>query len=185
MNDHRLVLYPGNIDVTLNRQSLIQALRGIGLAGEEHAWQGELHYLPGERFLEMITFLGCSPHIHLAPPEDDSLGSEYCHIGLSGFGDQPRFFGGDNVRTPPCPYCKQPLQDWREALADTDNFHCGQCGEKLSLAELNWRRSAAYASCALQIWGVHDGEAVPAEALLTMLQQLSGSKWGYFYRQSR
>ena len=185
MKDHRLVLYPSNVDASVSKQSLIQVLSDTGLTGEQHAWQGEQHFLPGEHFLERITFLGCSPHIHLAPPEDDSLGSEYCHIGVSECGEQVQFLGGDNVRTPTCPFCKQPLQNWRDAIADTDNFHCGQCGEKVRLSELNWRRSAAYAPCSVQIWGVHDGEAVPAEALLTALKQLSGCKWGYFYRQSR
>ena len=184
MSDHRLVLYPTDIEVAVDKDSLLQVLHDTGLVGDDHDWQGEKHFLPGERFLEQVIFLGCSPYINLAPPQDDAQGSEYCHIGLPGNCDTAEFIGGDNVRTPRCPFCKQPLENWRDGVASKDNFHCQQCGEKLSLAELNWRRSAAYARCSVHIWGVHDGEAVPSELLMTALSKLTGCKWAYFYRQS-
>lgn len=184
VSDHRLVLYPTDIELAVNRQSLLQVLHETGLLGDEHDWQGEKHFLPGERFLEQVIFLGCSPYINLAPPESDAQGSEYCHIGLAMDCSSPQFLGGDNVRTPRCPLCKEPLENWRDGLEDDSIFQCQQCGEKLLLSELNWRRSAAYARCSVQIWGVHDGEAVPSELLMTALAKLTGCKWAYFYRQS-
>lgn len=185
MQDHRLVLYPLDSTVTVDGKRLTQLLTESGLIGEEHDWQGEAHFLPGAHFLEQVVFLGCSPFINLAPPGDDKQGSEYCHIALPSVTQPPAFLGGDNVRTPSCPHCKQAIENWRDGLAASEDFTCQACGEAISLPDINWRRSAAFARCSVQIWGIHDGEAVPSDLLMKLLAELAGSEWGYFYRQSR
>jgi len=184
MQDHRLVLYPLDSSLKPDLQGLQQALLETGLIGERHDWQGQQHFLPGEHFLERVTFLGCSPFINLAPPENDAQGSEYCHIQLANVKEQAEFLGGGNVRVPRCPHCKQALDNWQAGLAEPESFSCGYCGENVPLSSVNWRRSAAFACCSVHIWGIHDGEAVPSERLMTVLKEATGSDWGYFYWQS-
>lgn len=185
MQHHCLVLYPLDPATQVDAPLLQEALAATGLTGEAHDWQGEQHFLPGEAFLERVTFLGCSPFIHLLPPGDDALGNEYCHIAIPDRGNGLRFLGGDNVRTPACPHCKQPLQDWREGLADSEAFSCVHCAGPAPLPALNWRRSAAFARCSVHIYGIHDGEALPSERLMADLAAATGDEWGYFYSQSR
>jgi hypothetical protein len=185
MQHHCLVLYPLDHATRVDPQQLQQALAATGLTGELHDWQGEQHFLAGEHFLERVTFLGCSPFIHLVPPENDAQGSDYCHIVVKAQGNELAFLGGDNVRTPRCPHCRQTLDDWQQGLEHSEVFSCSHCGKPAPLSSLNWRRSAAFARSSVWIYGIHDGEAVPSERLMTDLVAATGCAWGYFYSQSR
>lgn len=181
MQDNRLVLTPCDTGASLPAQGeLLRLLRELGLAGEQFEWQGEQHCLPGERFLDLISFLGCSPLINIEPTTD---GSEFCHIVVARF-DSPRFLAGKNTRQPRCPACKQGMPVWRDWVDTPLTAHrCPLCGAELQLAGLNWRRSAAVACAAISIYGVHDSEAVPTELLLTALERHTGQRWTYFYQQ--
>ena len=46
---------------------------------------------------------------------------------------------------------------------------------------MNWRKSAGFARQFIEIFNVYPNEAVPADALLSALQQASGVTWKYFY----
>jgi hypothetical protein len=183
MQQNLLVLTPRDAQAKLpDVNDILAALQDIKLVGQGFAWHDEWHYLPGERFLELITFLGCSPAINIEPSGDDS---EFCHVAIVR-DEKPRVFYADNARTPRCLLCKQELTDWRDWCDSPKGEHvCPHCGGSVQLDALNWRRTVAIAQGAIIIHGVHDSEAVPAEPLLLALEKATGTRWTYGYQQYR
>ncbi|MGD8514698.1 MAG: hypothetical protein PVF52_03720 [Granulosicoccaceae bacterium] len=183
MQDNCLVITPCDPQASLPAvDDMLALLRDIGLAADGFDWHGAQHYLPGERFLDLITFLGCSPSINIEPSGD---GSEFCHIAIARY-DTPQVFAADNARTPRCLHCKQELPNWRDwQYSPLVEYACPHCGEPLRLDRLNWRRTVAIARGALYIYGVHDSEAVPSELLLLALEKHTGKRWAYCYQQHK
>jgi len=193
--DNRLVLYPRAIGARVDLATLLTVLRNNGLiAGELPAESvngitGQ--YFIGERFFDHVSFLGCSPHLNLAPSENgDDSGDEFCHIGIES-GDSVKFLGGDNVRAPQCPQCKAVDEDWQAVMPrwqkapEVFTRQCQQCGATKPLQMFNWRRTAGFAAVSIHIWGVHQSEAVPNDGLLMELEALTRCPWEYFYRISQ
>lgn len=181
MQDNRLVLYPRDAGYVLPADCDLPAvLRQLGLAGETLHWQGELHYRAGERFLDLVSFLGCSPAINIEPTEGDG---EFCHIAVASY-DAPQLLAGSNTRVPRCPACKGELTGWHAwKPAPIQEHACPHCDATLRLVDLNWRRTAAVACVAVYIYGVHDSEAVPSDLLMTALSESTGQRWAYYYQQ--
>ena len=67
MNTSKLIFFPDSIDKTINNQALLQILINSQFITENK--QNNNQYLPGDNFLSLITFLGCSPNINLIPVE--------------------------------------------------------------------------------------------------------------------
>ncbi|MEW7978586.1 MAG: hypothetical protein AB2813_01950, partial [Candidatus Sedimenticola endophacoides] len=67
-------------------------------------------YLAGPRFMHLITFMGCSPFLRLAPEHDQDR--SFCHLRLSGDGQTLRFRSGRNTRPPHCPLCRTRIEQW-------------------------------------------------------------------------
>lgn len=166
---------------------MIQALEEVGFIAESIDFQGEMHYRPGHEFLELMTFLGCSPVVSLGEP--GLTGDDFCHIALLSEQAEPYFLHGKNIKPPRCPHCRQTENDWQSLIQKwTDNkkhpFTCPHCGQQSDITELKWRQSAGFLRSGIAVWGIYEGEAVPAEQLLNILQQQSGCPWKYFYLQS-
>jgi len=190
--DNRLVLYPRAIGARVSLPALLKTLLEIGLIGDQipparvNGMDG--HYLTGSRFFEHISFVGCSPNLKLEPPEEGEQDiTEFCHIGLD-CGDEVRFLGGDNVRSPQCTQCKTVVDDWQASMPrwrkapEVFTHQCSKCGATKPLQMFNWRRTAGFAAVSIHIWGVHQSEAVPNSALLSTLEALTRCPWEYFYR---
>lgn len=186
--DNRLILYPRAIGARSSLPALLEVLQNVGLIADElapesvNAMKG--HHLVGERFFEHVSFLGCSPHLKLEPSEN---GDEFCHVSVS-CDDKVNFFYGDNVRAPQCPQCKAVENDWSALVPrwkkapEVFTYQCAECGATKPLHMLNWRRSAGFAAVSVQIWGIHQSEAVPNDGLLNALEALTYCPWEYFYR---
>jgi hypothetical protein len=162
-------------------EAVLDLLRDVGLAGA--ALDPARHtFRAGERFLELISFMGCSPHIELDPP---APGSEaFCHIALVGPSREPVLFHGTNTAPPRCPECGARITDWRQRLGGpTDTLTCVRCGMRLTPAELNWRRSGGLARVAVEVRNVFPNEAVPVPELMQRLERETGREWTYFYVQ--
>lgn len=160
--------------------SLEERLRSIGLIGDRYRNQQQV-FLTGERFLQLITFLGCSPFLRLQPAGDDD--DRFCHIRFLGPFTQPRLMHGRNTRPPRCPHCGQRIEQWRAGLDGGAGYiDCEHCGEKPLISELDWRRNAGLGRFFVQITEVFPGEAVPLPALLEALHETDDS-WDYFYIQ--
>jgi hypothetical protein len=189
MSAGKLILYPQSaLAPPPSQRALTSAMAEIGLIGEmlESLPERE-RFLAGERFLQLISFLGCSPHIELAPPSEG--GDDFCFLDLLGPWARPRLFRGRNTRPPGCPSCGcrrdghhlqlQPGAELPEAL----RWQCVQCGAAHHPGQWNWRQQGGAARIALSINGIFPSEALPGDELLARLKALDGKPWSYCYIQ--
>jgi hypothetical protein len=190
---YKLILLPTDpLCPPLDCEQLAADLQAIKLIGEPVALDGGVFYPTGEQFLQLISFLGCSPTIELEPPTDpaaksaDSAAGKFCHVFLHC--STALTLRADSQCPPPrCPGCRQPATDWKAALtawqqnpAQTD-WSCDQCGYNGRLTELSFRKAAGFGHTFIEIRGIYPSEAVPTDALLTNLQRLSGGPWKTIY----
>jgi len=182
MQAPRLIFHPRQVDTFVELQLLVASLKAIGLLGEARESKDDASYYAGEQFLELLTFLGCSPVIALSPEE----GERYCYVDIETF-DAPQLLYGKQPFQPRCRHCRAPIPDWREQLGPqfdvaTATVHCPQCGEETVLPRLNWKHSAGIGRQMIIIHNIYLHEAVPGEKLLQTLDALSpASNWEYFY----
>lgn len=193
MGIHKLLLHPADPwHEPVVTQTLLDRLGAIGLVGQAFSLEGRRHYYAGERFLELIVFLGCSPQVTLKPPDDagepgtGSWARGFCHVTFRESGEAD-FVAGSGVLVPRCPRCRRREEAWREAVDEwgcdkvSYRWRCGGCGLQARLHELDWRQSAGFGRFFVEIWGIHNAEAVPAEPLLVALHEATGGAWRYFY----
>ncbi len=166
---------PGPVPETA---SLEARLREAGFIGAPLG--GEINgFLTGERFLQRVSFLGCSPFLRLEPPADGS--DRFCHVRFLGPYPAIRLLHGTNTRPPPCPGCGQRIGNWHEALAATGGeIDCPHCGRHATLTELDWQRNAGAGRFFVEVREVFPGEAVPLPGLMELLRGAGGA-WDYFY----
>ena len=185
MAENILILAPASFDTTPpDHDALRNALHQRRFIAQTLSMNGETHYLPGEEFMMLITFLGCSPMIMTGAEENN--GEQFCHIAIEGPWDRPEFIAGDNVKSPRCPHCGHRYDDWQALIrlwhADPDaKTACAGCGEAISASQLRWRKCAGFGRFFIKVWGIFESEAVPSPNLLTLLREFSGLEWQHFY----
>jgi len=192
MKEYKLILHPKDPRAEPPAtEPLTTRLAAWGLTGNPFAFRGREHYLVGEQFMQLITFLGCSPAVAFEPPADGSErdGADFCHLELRGPFPTTRFLGEGGVKRPRCPRCRGWIDDWEHALSrwregETHLHPCPRCGEAIDPTTFKWRHSAGFGRLAIAIWGVFEGEAVPSETLLRLLRESSGGEWDYFYSRA-
>ena len=195
MAAHKLILLPSDPDCpAVSTERLATELQAIGLIGPPRQLHNDSFYPTGEHFLQLITFLGCSPMIELEPPSDpvrlasDSASGKFCHVFLSS-SETLRFRADPRTPAPRCPACRAPLSDWPSRLQawQTDpvnnGWHCQQCGHKGKITTLGFRKSAGFGHSFVEIRGIYPSEAVPGEALLNTLKSITGGNWSTLYLQ--
>ncbi len=185
-DENILHLTPSDYDsIPTDLPQLINALQEAALIGEAFDFGGTLHYRPGEEFINLITFLGCSPVISLGEP--GKTGEEFCHIGFEGPLSQPQFIAGDNIKIPRCPHCGHRFEPWQPLIEDwtkhlsTQQWACPECGNTVQAPKLRWRKCAGFGRFFIKIWGIFESEAVPNPNLLSLLEKQTGSPWQHFY----
>ena len=161
-----------------------QVLLQLGLIGKAWGDNAQHRYLIGERFLQLVTFLGCAPAIELEPPANGN--SEFCHVGISDIYPAPRFMADTRGVLPRCPHCRKRYADWQFAIQcwQTDPVYrtqCPACQRSLSPMELDWCQSAGFGHFFISIYNIYPREAIPTEALLLALSKLTDQLWDYFY----
>jgi hypothetical protein len=166
-------------------QTLVIALRTLGLIAAPFELHGRIHYRAGERFLELISFLGCMPFLVLDPAEGLAGQSHaFCHVAVPAPRPAPTLRTSGGTRAPPCPACAARPASWRAWLGkevDDRRLTCPDCRQSFAPSALRWRRTAAYARTWIEVWGVYPSEAVPAKRLLTTLGTVMGTTWDYAY----
>ncbi len=189
MSTNLLILHPKLPDaLPKDLDSLIAMLQALEFIDATLTYQGNIHYRPGEEFLSLMTFLGCSPVVALGEP--GLTGEDFCHVAFEGPAEQTQFIGGKNVKPPRCPKCGYRFTDWPERVSawesdrENDRLGCPECGSELSLTTLKWRQCAGFGRFFIKVWGIFEGEAVPSDRLLDALQQHTGTAWSYFYYQT-
>lgn len=193
MAAHKMILLPADPGCApVEVEALAARLQAIDLIGAAQAIGAQHFYPTGEHFLQLVTFLGCSPNIELEPPADPdaletaSQAGSFCHVFLDS-GPRLRFRGDGRCPAPRCPACRQPLADWPMQLARwqetpaQDRWHCTHCHADGALETLGFRKCAGFARSFVEIRGIYPSEAVPGDALLQALQGLTGCPWNTIY----
>ena len=193
MSAPKLLMHPANpaaAAVTENR--LAQELQAIGLIGEPVSLETAVFYPVGDQFLQLVTFLGCSPAIQLDPPRDRqeleaaSAAGRFCHVFITS-GEQLQFRGDSQTRTPRCPRCRAPEPNWKARLhawqeeKHGPDWSCQSCGYSGRLSDLVFSKTAGFGRTFLEIRGIYPSEAVPGQALLDTLAALTGEQWTTIY----
>lgn len=173
-----LVLHPADPLAAPEPRGVVAALAQLGLVAARPAPDG--WHAPGPAFMELITFLGCSPTLATEGPAA-------IRILVGTPARQPRLRAGANTLAPRCPHCRHRAGDWtpvvrawRSAPRDA-TWECQACGRAVGAAELDWRHAAGVARTFIDVRGVHPAEAVPGERLLAGLAAQSGGPWRFFY----
>jgi hypothetical protein len=181
MSTGKLILHSGNTQSPLvDTEPLVAALRDMQLIGEPLA-KDERIFLTGERFLQLISFMGCSTNVCLTPISNDT--GNFCHIALTGPLSQPALIWDSNCRPPRCPACKKPIANWQEHIS-IGKLKCAQCSKESQPEEINWGKQAGYGRIFIEISNIFPGEARPSHILLEDLTRATGTEWSYFYIES-
>lgn len=171
------MLHPSAVPSGIDPGKTVGLLTEMEFIAEPLA-RGMNTYLIGSGFLQLVTFMGCSPHIELEPPPDG--GTDFCHVQFH-LTRSPQLQFGANTRPPRCPVCRKTLDISPASLATAPGAHCPHCGSESAIQSLGWRRDAGFADFFIEIHSVFPGEAVPTEGLLNRLKTLGGGDWRYFY----
>ena len=189
MSANLLILHPKAPDASPDdHDSLIAMLQSLDFLDAAFEFEGRTHYRPGEDFLQLMTFLGCSPVVALGEP--GLTGDDFCHVAFDGPAPETRFVGGRNVKPPRCPACGHRYEQWQELVsvweADREGYRltCPDCGSEKTLPAIKWRQCAGFGRFFIKVWGIFEGEAVPSDRLLDALQHHTGMAWTYFYYQT-
>ena len=193
MAAHKLLLHPSDhLCPTVGVEVLSDRLQAIGLIGQPVKPGDSLFYPTGENFLQLITFLGCSPTIELDPPSDPALvdaasaAGRFCHVFLSCT-DELQFRTDAQTQPPRCPQCRVPERAWQQKIKtwqkDSENisWQCPDCGFTGLLTDLAFRKTAGFGRTFVEIRGIYPSEAVPGEALRGTLRSLTGGDWKPIY----
>jgi len=189
----KLLLHPADPDTAaVPEDRLVRELQAIGLIGAPMPLEQAVYYPVGEQFLQLVTFLGCSPAIELDPPGDPqeleaaSATGRFCHVFISS-GEQLRFRGDSQSQAPRCPRCRSPEPGWKARLQawqagnNGPDWRCQDCGFSGRLSHLVFRKTAGFSRTFLEIRGIYPSEAVPGQALLDTLAALTGAPWATIY----
>jgi len=188
-----MLLHPVNPDTAaVPENRLAQEMQAIGLIGRPVSLEKSTFYPVGENFLQLVTFLGCSPAIELDPPGDPqeleqaSAAGRFCHVFISS-GEALQFRGDKQTHPPRCPGCRNSephwnarLQSWQDGNNGLD-WSCRACGFSGRLSDLVFRKTAGFGRTFLEIRGIYPSEAVAGATLLDTLASLTGTPWTTIY----
>ncbi|MEJ2462993.1 MAG: hypothetical protein P8098_15390 [Candidatus Thiodiazotropha sp.] len=183
----RLVLTPTDPYFAPDDQTAITTrLQQIGLIGAALNDSVE-RFLLGERFMQLVTFMGCSPYIQLEPGRS---GEAFCHLVIDGPSPYPRLLRGKNTTPPRCAACRKRIDNWRDSVehwltaAPGWWATCPHCGHAQDPATYDFRQTAGCGRLFLFIENIFPQEAVPSPTLLDNLSAVSeATPWHYFYQQ--
>ena len=155
-------------------------LQGLGLLGESFLFDGETRFKLGERFYQLLSFMGCAPALKLE--QDDPGDSRFCHFRFIELAQPDLRFLRSEVKAR-CPYCRKPGDTAGHILGlfGDQDWHCPHCGQAMPLQAVNWKHEAGMSQYFIELLDVHPHEVVPTDGLLKELEVLSGQKWDYFY----
>ena len=176
----RLILHPRDIQyVPEDLSHIVKQLQIIQFIGKPLSDSN--HFLVGDEFINLLTFLGCSPNIHLSPED----GGNFCSFFIPEIHEKNTLLGYTSMVVPRCPECKHKIIDWKQHFHEWKKgdylYHCSQCLKETPVSQLKWRQEGGYGRFSICISHIHPHEAVPSEKLLNTLQKASNTSWTYFY----
>lgn len=176
----RLIFTPQDSAQCIDETQLLQTLTQLTLI-RLPAYR-ENHYLPGDGFTSLISFLGCSPNISLLP-DDSAANDNHCFISLINATDEIKCLGYTRQCHPKCPHCRKRIANWKTADWQQSGVlcHCDKCGSETAYADLNWKHECSFGRSGFSIANIYPHEAVPTDQLLQQLQQQTTVVWDYAY----
>ena len=182
----RLVLHPEKMNFAPESwRELRRLLAESEFLGKAYEVDAVQRYFIGEKFLQMVTFMGCSPHIELTPAVVGQL--DFCHVAFSDIYAFPHFRCHERDVFARCPECGRRDQNWPEFIRQWEQapidtqYQCPSCEAMVHPQKLRWRNTAGIARLFIDIYSVFPNEGVPTQQLLSLLKQASGEDWTYFY----
>jgi hypothetical protein len=169
-------------------EHLASCLTSVGLTGQaigQGIYTRKHQYMTGEKFLELIAFLGCSPNIKLEPEKEHQ---SFCHINIvMNQGESILFRQGTQTTPPRCPKCRKPLRSWRSLippgeLNDAVKWQCPDCSQNSTPWQFDWRKTAGFGRCFIEITDIYPKEALPQLTLLDTLKEHYATSWTWFYQ---
>ncbi len=157
--EFKLYLYPEDFNHIFDKKRLSLSLKEQGFIDKVLSPN---RFSVGDRFLSLLTFMGCSPDVELEPQID----SPYCYVEFNT-DTKPHFIAGFNLKNARCPHCKK----------DVSMLSCEHCQQTLDPASLNWRKTAFYASSWITVGNIYELEAIPSDQLLAFLQKETAMTW--------
>jgi len=188
----RLVLAPQDAVQAPRLADLVPGLQAARFLGPSlqltaDAIQGISAFAVGDDFLHLVSFTGCAVQVDVAPMP----GHPFCHVRIVGPSPKPEPLLGVNARPPRCPVCRAMLRDWRDRLAagpssrgESDpRLSCEACGSERPAWAWDWKDTGGFARLSICIEEIFPGEAVPTDALMSLLSDLGTMPWRHFYVQ--
>ena len=184
MRTPKLLLYPTDITPIPDLEARLRsALSELGLLGAPFELDGRRHFEAGDRFLELVSLVGCSPALELAPPDDPGARAEaarlgrFCHLHLGPLFPIPVWRAGSRAR-PRCPRCRASAPAPQVLNA---GGRCRACGGQSAPETWRWRHQGARARLFLEIWGIHESEAAPTPGLTQPIESITDTPWSYCF----
>ena len=137
----------------------------------------ENSFYTGERFLDYVAYLGCSPTIQF---EASETSNKFCHIKIHQHDHAKLIVSQMQPRAPHCPNCSKPVKSWLDTKT-AETIHCGSCNTTAHISAFNWRKMAGYAQLFIEITDIFPKEAIPQQVFLDKLSDVFNTKWLYFY----
>jgi len=184
MATSRLIFTPQDSTQAVDASQLLQLLTQLELITQPS--YRENHYLPGDGFTSLITFLGCSPNISLQPDDSDA-DDNHCFISIVSTTQQIKCLGYTRQCHPKCPHCRKRIADWQSSNWQQPDAlcQCDKCGSETAYAHLNWKHECCFARGGFSIANIYPHEALPTDQLLERLQQQTGVVWDYAYANNQ
>ncbi len=159
--------------------SLITRLSEIELISHpiKNKSDDENSFYAGKKYLEYITYMGCSPAIQF---EENENNTKFCHIKIHQYETAKLIISKTQNRAPHCPHCQQIIKNWQEHKTDTV-IRCDHCDTTSNIEDFNWRKMAGIAQLFIEVTDIFPKEAIPQPVLLEKLADLTDIKWTYFY----
>ena len=174
-----LIIHPGDPNwLPDNFEEVTTSLRNTGLIAGKLPDKNQSYFV-GDKFLDLIAFMGCSPNINLTQQDDPN---KFCFIKLITK-PEVTVLTSQHTHSPHCPYCKKPEKDWLNVMTDTA-LKCSSCGRVSAPWNYNWRKSAGFGRFFIEVTEIYPKEAIPQPSLLSALEQQHGTSWEYFYLYS-
>lgn len=188
-----LVLAPVNQGNLITDQScIVDLLSRLQLIGNPLLQNNIQYYQVGNEYLNLISFLGCSPTFEFSIPSDikqsglDSTNNKYYYIKIIIESNKTRFMHSDFSVKARCPNCRKHLPNWKKLIVDwtasnTSQFQCVFCQIMSNVEKIEWGKSAGFVSTSIELYGIQAELAVPSDKLLDSLGDSSKTKWKYFF----
>ncbi len=165
--------------------TLIEALQHNGLISKQiNQKNTKLDFFTGDKFLDYIAYMGCSPSIQFEPNTNDKNSADnstdFCFIKIHNYSSPRLIHSKKQARAPHCPHCKQTVKNWEEHL-NGSTIHCGQCNTSSNIGAYDWRKMAGYAQLFIEVTDIFPKEAIPQQLLMDKLTDITDVEWVYFY----